>query len=708
LPAGAGLKLVPKYLLPCGLSDEALAALQADEQKTADFLRGKTEYLGKSEILNAVFLPEDSTVLERLLKKEIVVCNYDAVRRIGDAGVKMARLAEGYDEVRAGKISKKQDAVIRLLSEAGTASVKEICYFTGVTAAVPGALAKKGILEIYSRAVYRTPKVGVKTESAAEIALTQEQQTALFALRKKYEEGGVALLYGVTGSGKTSVFLKLIEEVVALGRGVIVMVPEISLTPQTLAVFRAKFEGKIAVLHSALSLGERMDEWKRVKNGEAQIVVGTRSAVFAPLSDIGLIIMDEEQEYTYQSESAPRYHARDVAKVRAANHKGLLVLSSATPSLESFAAAKSGRYALCTLKRRYGGAVLPEVSIADMREELRQGNKYAVSRVLLAALEENCQKKQQSILLINRRGYNTFVTCSACGDVVSCPNCSISMTYHSANNRLMCHYCGHSRPFKNRCEKCGANSVNCYGIGTQRVEEQLRALLPQARILRLDTDTTMAKDSHERFLSAFGKREYDVLLGTQMVAKGLDFENVTLVGVISADQQLYDDDYRSSERTFDLLTQVVGRSGRGDFRGKAVIQTMTPENTIIALAAKQDYEAFFESEMKIRKALVYPPFCEICCVNFIGGSAHRARSAAEVFLQRLKTFCKDEYDGQKFIALGPHPPRLAKVNNKFGFRIILKCKNTARFRQMISTLLTEFGKSAGYPDVAVYINNEQR
>ncbi len=496
--------------------------------------------------------------------------------------------------------------------------------------------------------------------------------------------------------------MSVIDKVLEYGKSVIVMVPEIGLTPQTISLFCKRYGGEIAVFHSALSIRERLEQWKRVKRGQAKIIIGTRSAVFAPAENIGLIIIDEEQEHTYKSEQTPRYNAIDVAKYRAAYNNCLLLLASATPSVESYAAAQNGRYELCTLTKRYGNAVLPEVVTVDMRTaEKAQGSK-AISRTLFEALRNNLENGRQSILLINRRGFHTFAACNSCGEVICCPHCSISMTYHTANNRLMCHYCGHSVPFSSVCPECGENAVRYSGFGTQKIEEELAMLLPQAKIVRMDTDSTAGRNSHERLLDSFAKGDYDIMIGTQMVAKGLNFPNVTLVGVVSVDQQLYNDDFRSLEKTFSLLTQVVGRSGRGELKGQAIIQTLTPENEIIRLAAKQDYDEFFKTEIRLRKGLVYPPYCDLCVVGFTGENETVVKLAAREALDLLKKYAGDEFKGEKIIVLGPMPARVAKISGKFRYRLIIKCRNTARFRQMISKILVHMGTDSRFSKITVY------
>lgn len=482
------------------------------------------------------------------------------------------------------------------------------------------------------------------------------------------------------------------------------MVPEISLTPSLVSSFSQRYGDKIAVFHSGLSVGERYDEWKRVKNGDAQIAVGTRSAVFAPFDEIGLIIMDEEQEHTYKSEQSPRYHARDVAKFRAAYNDALLVLASATPSIESFSLAKSGRYSLERLDNRYGNAVLPDVTVVDMRKDYKSGNRYSISSYLLKELEKNLKEGYQSILLINRRGFNTFAICDYCGNIRVCPSCSVSLSYHADNGRLMCHYCGYSEIMTKKCPTCKKHAVRFAGSGTQKIEDELKELLPEARVIRMDTDSTLSRYAHEDILSAFSEGKYDILLGTQMVAKGLDFDKVTLVGVLSADSELNGDDYLSSERAFDLLTQVVGRAGRGNAKGRAIIQTVTPESSIINMAKNQDYDAFYDNEIYIRKMMTYPPYCDICSLMFACENEYKALAAARSFIYGIKVGIEQEYTEQKIIALNPVAPKIFKLNGKYRYRIIIKCRNSDRFRNMISDLLLLFYRNKENRDITITID----
>lgn len=701
LPTGINHKMVASYAANPEAKPEIVAVLSDTEKEIFDYLNKRKIYVKGDSVFKSLGMKNNPAVLNEMVKKELLLCSYGAVRNIGDLSVKMVRLVPT-ETVK--KLTQKQQQIFDVLNDIGTASVKELCYFTGLTPAVTDTLVKNGVAEYYEQELIRLPDFAEKKGERTQIILTDEQKSAYDKLSDcvSSEKASVSLLYGVTGSGKTSVYMSVIDKVVDSGKTVIVMVPEIGLTPQTISLFCKRYGGDIAVFHSALSIRERLEQWKRVKNGTAKIIIGTRSAVFAPAENVGLIIIDEEQEHTYKSEQTPRYSAVDVAKYRAAYNKCLLLLASATPSVESFASAQSGKYDLCRLDKRYGNAVLPEVVTVDMRTaEKAQGSK-AISQTLFESLKKNLEDGKQSILLINRRGFHTFAACNSCGDVVCCPHCSISMTYHTANNRLMCHYCGHSVPFSSVCPECGEDSVRYSGFGTQKIEDDLKRLLPESRIMRMDTDSTSGKNSHEKLLDSFANGDYDIMIGTQMVAKGLNFPNVTLVGVVSVDQQLYNDDFRSLEKTFSLLTQVVGRSGRGEFKGTAIIQTLTPENEIIRLAAKQDYDAFFKTEIRLRKALVYPPYCDLCVIGITGDNETIVKNAARETLDMLKKYANGEFKGEKIIVLGPMPARVAKVNEKFRHRLIIKCRNTARFREMISKLLKDTGNDSRFSKVTVY------
>lgn len=705
LPAGINLKVYRTYISVSG-ADTVFA--NDEEKKIYDFLEERREYVSEEEIKSVFDLNDKSDILNKMFSSGLILRNYDTVQRVSDATVRMVRISVDAEtlEKEKSQLTKKQEHVISVLQDTGCASVKEICYFTGVTEAVIKALAKREIIEVFNAPTYRKPESRLKSSDAkGEIILTPQQKTAFKGLFDKYRNGGgVSLLFGITGSGKTSVYMKLIDEVLPDGKGIIVMVPEIALTPHLVALFRERYGERVAIFHSGLSVGERYDEWKRIKNGDAQIAVGTRSAVFAPFETLSLIIIDEEQEHTYKSEQSPRFNARDVAKFRSAYNKALCVLSSATPSIESYTFAKNGRYSLEKLSERYGDSVLPEVIVADMRKERKNGNRYSISSVLLEKLEENLKSGRQSILLINRRGYNTFAACDECGKVRTCPQCSVSLTYHHDNHRLMCHYCGYSEVMDNLCPDCGKKSVRFSGSGTQKIEDEIKELLPEARVVRMDTDSTLSRYAHEDKLGAFSKGEYDIMLGTQMVAKGLDFENVTLVGVLAADQEMNGGDYMASEKAFDLLTQVVGRAGRGKNKGLAVIQTIDPDSSLIRLAKQQNYEAFYNNEIYIRKFMVYPPYCDICAVTFAGTDENVTLASSRCFLFGIESATKEIYTDLKLIVLGPMPPKIGKIGGKFRYRIIIKCKNNARFREMLREILRRFDKTKDFKDISVSID----
>jgi len=516
------------------------------------------------------------------------------------------------------------------------------------------------------------------------------------------EKPQAALLSGVTGSGKTLVYIKLIEETLRLGKTAIVLVPEIALTPQTVKIFSSHFGSEVAVLHSALRAGERYNEWKRIRDGSVRVVAGTRSAVFAPLKNIGLIVIDEEQEHTYKSESSPRYHAREVAKYRITHASGLLLLASATPSIESMFAAKRGTYKYFNLTGRYNKRELPPVIIVDMKNELRNGNGGLISSVLREEIEKNLKNDEQSILFINRRGASPLVTCGECGYTYKCKHCSVSMTYHISNSRLLCHYCGYSFPVPAVCPDC-TGKLNFVGAGTQKIELELQDIFPGAGIIRMDADTTTRKDSHNKLLSSFRKREAQILLGTQMVTKGLDFENVTLVGVLSADLSLYMSDFRANEKTFSLITQVVGRSGRGDKQGRAVIQTFTPEHNVVSLASKQNYDGFYESEISLRTALGSPPIKDLTAINAVSTDENAVVTACT----KLKSILGCYFKGESNVKLlGPAPANVSKVSNKYRYRLLISCENNKRVRETVAHVLREFARDKDSRNVTVFADSD--
>lgn len=710
-----------KVMLPTGINVRIVTSYKASEQLSREFLDQRSDItpqqrkilemfianeglvLEKKHITEVMNLPLNSSIPDKLVEKGCLVRLDDAVRNVKDANIKMVTLAADEDKLARIKLTAKQNEIVNLLRDVQNASLKEICYFTGISQAVVDLLAKKNIVSYYEEEIYRNPYKDAEPVQDSQIVLSAQQQTAFENLYQLYTQDkfNVSLLFGVTGSGKTSVFLRLIDEVLNDGKGIIVMVPEIALTSQTLKKFHERYGKKVAVFHSGLSLAQRMDEWKRVRDGEAQIALGTRSAIFAPFEKLGLIIMDEEQEYTYKSEKSPRFHARDAARFRCGYNKALLVLASATPSIETYYnATEAKRYDYQVLTQRYGNALLPDVEKIDIsRMDINDG---IISPGLYEALRENLANGNQSILLNNRRGFNTFVSCRACNEVITCPNCSVSMTFHSDNKRLMCHYCGYSVPMPQSCPSCGEKYLRFAGSGTQKAEEELAQLFPKAHILRMDADVMTRRSSYDKNLNDFANGQYDIMIGTQMVAKGLNFERVTLVGVLMADQTLYSDDFRSYERAFSLLTQVVGRSGRGRSKGRAIIQTMTPENPVIDMAASQDYKLFYSNEIILRKAMLYPPFADICMVAFVGENDDDVSRAANGFMDILKFYTQREYSDIPLRALGPSPAAVKKVSGKYRYKIILKCRNNARFRELMHILLCEFGREAANKNITAY------
>ncbi len=701
LPVGINYNISTFYTA-VKVNDDVLNSLTDYEREIYDYLLSENKPVKKEAILNVFSIGENS--LNKLYRQGVVNREDDAFRKTKDATVKMVSLCDDVD-INDYKLTPKQQKVAELLTVVDKASVKEVCYYTGYTQSVTDSLVKKKIARYFTDEVMRIPYT-VSDVKKDEVVLSPSQQSAFDNLYSKYcdDKASVSLLYGVTGSGKTSVFMKLIEKCFNDNKGTILMVPEIALTPQLIKIFTSRFGDNVAVFHSGLSIGERLDEYKRVSRGDAKIVLGTRSAVFAPLKNIGLIVMDEEQESSYKSEQTPRYNARDISKFRCYKHNALLLLSSATPSVESFYMAEKGIYNLVKLTERYGKATLPQVSVVDMNEEQMKGNFSNYSTTLKELISSNLIHKKQSIILLNRRGYNTFLSCRSCGQVVTCPNCSISMTYHSANNRMMCHYCGHSVPYTDECPDCHQHTLKFSGAGTQKAEQELVDMFPSARVLRMDADATMTKSSYETKLTAFANGEYDILIGTQMVAKGLDFPNVTLVGVINADQMLYSDDYRSYERAFSLLTQVVGRSGRGDSKGVAVIQTSTPENYVIGLSAKQDYDTFYKGEIGVRKALLYPPFSDICLIGYQGIIEGATIKCANAFQNALINKIKNNYSSMPLRVLGPSQAYVYKVNNKYRYKTIIKCRNSKDFRSVIKETLLEFYKNKEFKNIGITVD----
>lgn len=633
--------------------------------------------------------------LKQLEKKKMLLSEGSLIRNVSDKTEKVASLAVSSEDALAYAATRKraplQKAVLELLAAVGSASVKEICYFTGASNSVFTTLEKAGYLTLEHREVFRRPTFS-PVEEPEEIRLNPEQQDAYDRLSKNLDAHRISLLYGVTGSGKTMVYIRLIRDVLALGKSALVLVPEISLTPQLMQTFMGYFGDRVAVLHSALPAGQRYDEWKRIRQGQATVVVGTRSAVFAPLRNLGIVVVDEEHETTYKSETKPRYHARELAIWRGSREECSVILGSATPSLETMFLAKSGVYDLVRLTGRYNGAVMPSVILADMKQELREGNFTSIGSRLREEMTINLKNGQQTILYLNRRGASKTVLCPNCGFVPGCQRCSVSLTYHSANDRLMCHYCGFSQPVHSSCPQCGT-TFRHVGTGTQRVEEEVHKLFPGVLTLRMDADTVSAANPHDKILEKFRKEKIPVLIGTQMVTKGLNFPNVTLVGVLDGDSALYQDDFRAAEMTFSKITQVVGRAGRGELPGRAVIQTMTPENEVLLQAARQDYDAFYASEMPLRKLRNSPPYTDVLVVKFTGIFESEVGQAALRFPEALAFALKSpDYQDIAATVMGPSPARVVRVMNRYHYQLTILAKNSQKLRALISALLVQFQK----------------
>ncbi len=699
LPAGLWFTAKQTYSIADTAGD--WRALIAKQPETLSVMEAIAALGGRAEEadLKKQFPEETLTkALRSLLGKGLLTADTDLLRRVGDKTEQIVSLAVPAEEAaeyaaRCRKRAPLQAAVLELLAVVGSGCVKEIGYFTGASGATFRRMAELGYLELSEREVLRRPRL-TADKPPEHVTLNAEQQAAFDGLSAQSREPspGVALLYGVTGSGKTAVYLSLIRACLDEGKSALFLVPEIALTPQLLELFTAQFGELVGVLHSSLRVGERYDEWKRIRSGAARVVIGTRSAVFAPIQALGLLIVDEEQEHTYKSENNPRYHAREIAIWRGARAHALVVLGSATPSVESMYRAKMGVYSLYTIRGRYNGRPLPAVTITDMKQELRSGNSSAIGSDVRSGIAENLAHDRQTILLLNRRGASRLLLCVDCGDVPQCPRCSVNLTYHLANGRLMCHYCGHSEPAPARCPACGGH-LKPVGTGTQRAELELYEQFPDLRVLRMDADTVSASNSHEKILTAFREKKADVLIGTQMVAKGLNFDNVTLVGVLDADSSLYVDNYRASETTFSMLTQVIGRAGRGEAEGRAVIQTMTPDNAVIRLAAAQDYDGFFEMELGVRELRGCPPFSDLFTITFTGRLETQVEEGALRFRSQLAARLSDPA-GPGFAAqvLGPAPAPVAKINNTYRYRLTLSCRNARPMRDLLRDLLRQFAK----------------
>ena len=697
------VKLGSMVLVPFGRGSRARmgVVLACDAEPES----AKLKYLFDVAPASACLTPE-LLRLVHFLKERTFCTYYEAVKAVIPYGAqyKPAVAADGVTPVLQKQLTRhtensyklvgalqqkpkptaKQLAAVALLG-GGPRTLNEL-EDKGISRAVLDNLCAKGVLECskVNKSIDLYSSIPLKNEP---ICLTAEQQAAYDALLPKLEDDAPhsALLYGVTGSGKTLVFLKLIAHCLEQGRKALVLVPEISLTPQMILRLKSQFGRRVAVQHSALNHTERLLQWQMIQDGGADIVVGTRSAIFSPLENIGLIIIDEEQEHTYRSESAPRYSAHEMARQRAAENGALLLLASATPSTESFYAAQHGRTQLVRLTQRYGGNPLPKVQIVDMRAELASGNPREISLAMEDAIRRNLDAGKQTILLLNRRGYQTMAQCEDCREVLKCQKCSVPMVYHKSAHKVLCHYCGSQMEPPTVCPTC-SGKLQYRGFGTQKAEEELAKLFPDARVLRMDQDSTAAKDAHEKLLAKFADHEYDIMVGTQMVAKGLDFEDVTLVGVLGIDSLLFAQGFRAYENVFSLITQVVGRSGRAKDPGFAIIQTTDPDNPVLNLAAAQDYDAFFEQEIAYRKLGLYPPFCGLCVIGFAGAKEIETARAAARFAALLGQLAAKQPD-LPLRVLGPTPGSIEKINDTYRYKLTIKCRNDRRFRDLVRSAL---------------------
>lgn len=658
--------------------------------------------------LSAIMQRDIKPQIRDMVKKGTLVKEYRQSQSVRDKTIRAVRLAITPEQAvcEAEKLEKKapiQARMLEILSVNDFIALSDLKEFAGGSYNAATAIHKKGFIQLFDLTVERNPLSHKKVKHTEALSLTDEQEKAVRQLNESIETGEYSpfLLYGVTGSGKTEVFMQAIEYAVSLGKTALVLVPEISLTPQMVSRFLSRFGRRIAVFHSGLSMGERYDQWKRIYDGSADIVIGARSAIFAPLKNIGIIIVDEEHSDTYKSEMSPRYSAKEVALFRAKQYGSAVVFASATPSVDSFYRAKKGEFSLLTMKYRYNKNKMPDIKIVDMREELAAGNRSMFSRELRNEIEKNLKRSEQTILFLNRRGFSTFVSCRSCGYTAECPNCNISLTYHKYGNNLKCHYCGYVRPNYSLCPQCGSKYIRYFGGGTQRVEDEIHRLFPQATTIRMDVDTTGKKQSHEKILEKFAEEKTDILIGTQMVSKGLDFENVTLVGVVSADTMLHINDYRSTERTFSMLEQVTGRAGRGGKKGRAVVQTYSPDSEAIQRAGMHDYIGFYNSEIENRRLMWYPPYSDIISIMFSGSSESIVPQAAKYFLKLLG---KPENLGQKVQILGPVPSAVSKIKNKYRWQILIKCENDDGLNSILKKACNECAGNKNYKNISVVID----
>ncbi|UJF25799.1 primosomal protein N' [Planococcus sp. 107-1] len=658
--------------------------LDAPIEEIAEPLR---VYFGKRPFVRAQDAVEVYGLLKKELEKGTVVADTDISQQTAVKKVRMIHITDSLDVLEAIEVrpnAKQQLKLMEYMKQNLGKSIEssQMQKEAGTTLPTIYSLVEKGAAFIDNEELYRDPKLQSEIERKHSLQLTEAQQIAFDAIDEALNTSKTFLLHGITGSGKTEIYLQTIDQVLKDGKEAIMLVPEISLTPQMTLRFKERFGDLVAVLHSGLSAGEKYDEWRKIQRGEVKVVVGARSAIFAPFRNLGLIILDEEHESSYKQDDSPRYHARDMAIWRSQYHNCPVILGSATPSLESYARAQKGVYELLVLEQRAKNQPLPEVQIVDMREELRSGNRSMFSIPLAEAIRERLERKEQIVLFLNKRGYSSFVLCRDCGTVMQCPNCDISLTYHRSTEMMKCHYCGYDEPVPHTCPECESEHIRFFGTGTQKVEEELARLVPEARVLRMDVDTTRNKGAHEKILSAFGEGKADILLGTQMIAKGLDFPNITLVGVLSADTTLHLPDFRAAEKTYQLLTQVSGRAGRDVLPGTVIVQSYTPEHYAITLAKDQLYEPFYDREMAMRRASGYPPYYYVVNIQF----THEDLMTAAAYAEQSVRYLKEQLSSNTLI-IGPSASLIARVNNRYRYQCLIKYKKEPKLAEVMQQLI---------------------
>jgi len=705
IPAAAMSRIVEFYTPADGPKGEP----STKDRDIYDYIVSRKRVTG--ETLVDKFGKRAIDAVNRMVKAELLVRGVDLKNGGREVGTEYYSLAvddltvrrniEG--ESRELKLrSEGQKNILRALAELGELDTDRLCAEAGVNRQQLKTLLERGIIKKRFQTEYRDPYASSKRGETKEYVLNDEQSAARDTLIEMSRSGkpAAALLHGVTGSGKTCVMISVIDEVLSSGRSAILLLPEIALTPQTVEIFCARYGDTVAVIHSGLSAGERMDAYNKIKRGDATLVVGTRSAIFSPLPNLGLVIIDEEQEHTYKSDADPKYHARDIARYRCAYNNALMLLCSATPSIESYQKAVEGKYTLLKLKKRYGGTPLPTVTLADMRQEVQAGNTDPLGQILAEELKNTLEAGRQAVLFLNRRGYNNFVSCRICGAAIKCPRCSVAMNYHASHGSyddgvLVCHWCGHRQKQPETCPECGSPHLVRMGFGTQRLERELGELLPEAKLLRMDADSTSTKFAYDEMLGQFRRHEADILLGTQMVTKGHDFPDVSLAGVLLADASLYLDDYRANERTFAMLTQVIGRAGRRAETGRAVIQTNNPDNDVIQRAVAQDYESFFEDEIRLRKLLVFPPFCDIVLLTLTSKDEQELLKASTKLAERLSLLLSGAYIDVPTVVFGPFEAPVYRVDGKYRMRMVIKCRLNKRSRALFAEILSAPPTSSG-------------